>query len=68
MSESFRNGGIRKNPAIDRISALSFMEAKKRAKDKMERLILLKESSQSKIYARKVPINFSKISWKGKTE
>ena len=68
MSESFRNGGIRKNPAIDKINSLSLMEVKNSAKEKLERILLSEESLQSEIYARQVPINFNKASWKGKTE
>lgn len=68
MSESFRNGGIRKNPAIDKINSLSLIEVKNCAKERMERLLLAEESLQSEIYARQVPINFNKASWKGKTE
>lgn len=68
MSESFRNGGIRKNPAIDRINSLSLLEVKNSAKEKMERLLLSEESLQSEIYARQVPINFNKANWKGKAE
>lgn len=68
MSESFRNGGIRKSPAIDRISNLNFLEAKNCAKVKMEQLLLSKELLKNEIYERQVPINFSKVKWKGKTE
>lgn len=68
MSESFKTGGIRKNPAIDRINSLNPIEMKNRAKEKIERLLLAKESLQSGIYARQVPIDFSKANWKGKTE
>lgn len=68
MSESFRNGGIRKNPAIDRINSLSLMEVKSSAKEKMERLLLSEKSLQNEIYARQVPINFNKANWKGKTK
>lgn len=65
MSESFRNGGIRKNPAIDKVNNLNSMEIKSSAKEKIEQLLLAEESLQSDIYARQVPINFSKINWKG---
>lgn len=65
MSESFRNGGIRKNPAIDKVNNLNSMEIKSSAKEKIEQLLLVEESLQSDIYARQVPINFSKINWKG---
>lgn len=65
MSESFRNGGIRKNPAIDKVNNLNSMEIKSSAKEKIEQLLLAEESLQSDIYARQIPINFSKINWKG---
>lgn len=66
MSESVKIGGIGKNPAIDRINNVNSTDVKNSAKNKMEQLLLAKESARSKIYTRQVPIDFSKANWKGK--
>lgn len=65
MSESVKIGGIRKNPAIDRINSMNFTEVKKSAKKKMEQLLLAEEAVQIETFTRLVPIDFSKARWKG---
>lgn len=64
MSESVKIGGIRKNPAIDRINNMNSTEVKKSAKKKMEQLLLAEEVVQSETFTRPVPIDFSKAQWK----
>lgn len=63
MSESVKIGGIGKNPVIDKINRLDSIDVKGYAKDKMEQLILGEEYDPNGIYARQVPIDFSKANW-----
>lgn len=68
MSESVKVGGIGKNPAIDRINDLSSADVKDAAKTRLEQLILAVEGDYNDIYRRQVPLDFSKVNWKGKKE
>ncbi|MDE6925470.1 MAG: hypothetical protein K2O97_07545 [Acetatifactor sp.] len=61
MSESVKIGGIRKNPAIDKISRLDSMDVKNMAKNKMEKLLQTEEFTRSGIFTRQVPVTFEKI-------
>lgn len=68
MSESVKIGGIGKNPAIDRINSVNSTDIKDFAAKKLESLILGIEVGENEIYKRNIPIDFSKINWKGKKE
>lgn len=61
MSESVKIGGIRKNPAIDKINRLDSMDVKNMAKNKMEKLLQTEEFTRSGILTRQVPVTFEKI-------
>ena len=64
MSESVKIGGIRKNPAIDKINRLDSMDVKNMAKYKMEKLLQSEDFARNEICTRQVPINFGKANWK----
>lgn len=71
MSESVRIGGIRKNPAIDKINSLESMDVKNLAKNKLEKSLLSEECDWGGIGTMQVPLDFSKIiveSRRGKAE
>lgn len=68
MSESVRIGGVGKNPAIDRINSLNAADIKKCAVKKMEQLLLESDTAQPGMYAKAVPIDFSKVDWKGRSK
>lgn len=67
MSESVRIGGIGKNPAIDKINSLNAVDVKNYTVNKMERLLLKKDLFKYKEGVMDVPIDFSKVNWKGES-
>jgi len=64
MSESVRIGGIGKNPAIDRINSLNAADIKNQAVKRMEQLLLTDVPEIGK-YTKIVPVDFSRVDWKG---
>lgn len=67
MSESVKIGGIRKNPAIDKLSRLEAVDVKDMAKNKMEKLLQAEEFARSGICTKQIPIGFSQAAWKSES-
>lgn len=65
MSEKVKIGGIRKNPAIDKINSLGgAMDLKKCAVSKMEEALLTTEVKE-KYGEIRIPVDFTKADWGG---
>ncbi len=64
MSEVVKIGGIRKNPAIDRVNGLNSRNIKKTAKSKMESFLRADAFAQSRIGVQQVSIDFGNAAWK----
>lgn len=65
MSESVKIGGIRKNPAIDKINSVGSMtDMKKCVVGKMEEALLTAEAGE-KHGNIQIPIDFTKADWSG---
>lgn len=65
MSENVKIGGIRKNPAIDKINCMGSMtDVKKCAVEKMEEALLTVEAERS-FGSIKIPVDFAKADWGG---
>lgn len=64
MSESVKIGGIGKNPAIDKINRLNSIDIKNYAVKKMEETLITGNPDET-AYGKRVPIDFSKVSWEG---
>ena len=67
MSQRVKIGGVRKNPAIDKINRLEAIDVKNYIVGKMEQL-LIKDIAQQEQWrdVTELPLDFSKAAWKRK--
>jgi hypothetical protein len=67
MSQRVKIGGVRKNPAIDKINSLKAIDVKNYIVGKMEQL-LIKDIAQQEQWrdVTELPLDFSKAAWKRK--
>ena len=67
MSQRVKIGGVRKNPAIDKINSLEAIDVKNYMVGKMEQL-LIKDIAQQEQWrdVTELPLDFSKAAWKRK--
>ncbi len=67
MSQRVKIGGVRKNPAIDKINSLEAIDVKNYIVGKMEQL-LIKDIAQQEQWrdVTELPLDFSKAAWKRK--
>ncbi len=67
MSQRVKIGGVRKNPAIDKINSLEAIDVKNYIVGKMEQL-LIEDIAQQEQWrdVTKLPLDFSKAAWKRK--
>jgi len=61
MSEIVKIGGIRKNPAIDRVNGLNSKDIKSTAKSKMESFLRAEEFARSSIGMCQVSMDFGNV-------
>lgn len=67
MSQRVKIGGVRKNPAIDKINSLEAIDVKNYIVGKMEQL-LIEDIAQQEQWrdVTELPLDFSKAAWKRK--